>query len=435
MKRSMIQAVGAILLLLSLDVAAATSASVEIRNGSNKLKSTLAALPYVSQGKGPILYLLEFSESSRSQQLYQRYRGSIPGVEVRHIFFAVSQNTANETAALAMSRSVGDYQAFMERRKRAKAANSTQQSVDAFNSIMGPVNDVIIPTLVKNGWRAKSLVSPTYFWEEGGKLYADGGYSPSHFDAVLASVTGAKTTVAVKASAAEIKKVTATEANPGNAKFDVLGVHLGMTIAEVRSAFKAYDPNAHVVENTSGIGYYDGVESITIETYISQLATSFPSKGGGLTVDFTRPPEGGRVINIERHSPQNAQLPPYESIKSALVKKYGRPYHVQENTNGGRLYWSFPEGETQCLLINRAKNFKVNQVNYNLSAPESCASVLHYSMRSNTPGGPVSWIVANTVDVSEIVRNTKVSEAWRKQKEAEGRAARSEKSKSNAVDL
>ena len=161
MKRSMIQTVGAILLLFSLDAAAATSASVEIRNGSNKLKSTLAALPYVSQGKGPVLYLLEFSESSRSQQLYQRYRGSIPGVEVRHVFFAVSQNTANETAALAMSRSVGDYQAFMERRKRAKAANSTQQSVDAFNSIMGPVNDVIIPTLIKNGWRAKSLVSPT----------------------------------------------------------------------------------------------------------------------------------------------------------------------------------------------------------------------------------------------------------------------------------
>jgi hypothetical protein len=207
----MITAIGAMLLLHSVNIIAATSVSVEIRNGFKEIKLALADLPYVSQGEGPVLYLFEFSGSAHSQKLYKRYRGSIPGIEVRHVFYAVSQNSANETAALAMSRSVDDYQAFMEKRKRAKDVNSTQQSVDAFNSVMGPINDVILPTLRKNGWRAKSLVSPTYFWEERGKLYADGGYTASHFDAVLASVTGVKTTVAAKAPETKTKMVPAAE--------------------------------------------------------------------------------------------------------------------------------------------------------------------------------------------------------------------------------
>jgi hypothetical protein len=34
-----------------------------------------------------------------------------------------------------------------------------------------------------------------------------------------------------------------------------------MPIAEVRAAFKAYDPDARITEKSSGVGYFDGVES------------------------------------------------------------------------------------------------------------------------------------------------------------------------------
>jgi len=63
-----------------------------------------------------------------------------------------------------------------------------QKTLDAYNSVMEPVNNVILPTLIKNGWKSKSLVSPTFFWEENGKMYADGGYRRDHFETLIASI-------------------------------------------------------------------------------------------------------------------------------------------------------------------------------------------------------------------------------------------------------
>lgn len=179
---------------------AATSTSIEIKQGAAELKAALEAMPYAAEGKGPMLYILEFSESSYSQRLNRDFPTGPSGVEARHIFFAVSQRTANETAELARTRDINRYHAYMQRKQSAPPYNRDNASIDAFNAVMGPINDIVIPTLKRNGWRAKSLVSPTFFWEENGKLFADGGYRKNHFQTILSSVSGRQSPPPAKSS-------------------------------------------------------------------------------------------------------------------------------------------------------------------------------------------------------------------------------------------
>lgn len=180
--------IAAIVMSMSCPAMAAPSTSIEIKTGAKELQQALDNLPYTKDGTGPVLYLFEFSECPYCQQLYNDFNGTIPGVETRYLFYAVSQRSANETAALGLSRNIKDYHAFMKNQKSAPAANSTNASIDAYNAIQGALTKTILPTLQKNGWRNQSLVSPTFIWEENGRLYVDGGYRKDYFETILASI-------------------------------------------------------------------------------------------------------------------------------------------------------------------------------------------------------------------------------------------------------
>ncbi|MGE0267124.1 MAG: hypothetical protein AB7S78_01530 [Candidatus Omnitrophota bacterium] len=198
---------------------AAPAASIPIKNGGDKLKKTLEQLPYAKEGSGPVLYVFEFSDCPYCQQLYKDYNGTIPGVEARYIFYPVNQRSVNETAALALSRNIKDYHAFMKKQKTAPAGDSTDESIDAYNAVQSAVTGSIIPTLQKNGWRSQSLVSPTFIWEENGQLYADGGYKKDYFTTILASVTSkgnTQTAAADKTKPAAAASTTNQTAAPAN---------------------------------------------------------------------------------------------------------------------------------------------------------------------------------------------------------------------------
>jgi hypothetical protein len=167
--------------------------AVEIKQGADKPKQTLEGMSYTSEGKGAVIYVFEFSDCPGAQHRYKDWKGGLQGVELRHFLYPTSQRTANESAALLLSRDINDYYAFMEHRKTAPDATKTKESVDAFNSIVNSIVNIIIPILHQNGWTDRNLVSPHYFWEVDGKWYSDGGYGykeHGRFESIMNMVKG-----------------------------------------------------------------------------------------------------------------------------------------------------------------------------------------------------------------------------------------------------
>jgi len=155
-------------------------------------------MPYAKIGQGKVLYVFQFPDCSHCQDFYKDFKGHAPGVQMRHFFYAVSQKSANETAGLARHRRANIYHVLMTQSQTAQPYDKGKKRLRAYNAVMEPLNEVIIPTLIQNGWPKKNLVAPTFIWEEDGKWYADGGYNQPGFEAILASVSGVESEVAAQ---------------------------------------------------------------------------------------------------------------------------------------------------------------------------------------------------------------------------------------------
>jgi len=307
---------------------AATSTSIEIKDGAEELKQTLEAMPYTSIGQGPVLYIFEFSECPYCQALFKEYGGQLPGVEARHFFYAVSQRSANETAALAEHRSKNVYMAFMRNMRKAIPYDANQRRINAFNAVMGPLNEVILPTLRKNGWKSQNMVSPAFVWEEEGKLYADGGYRKDHFETLLASVnpgyqTG-KTEVAQKSKPAAARPSppagpTRDQIGAPLKSTEVQGIYIGMPVDE---AYKVAEEQGYI---KGGLYWYqdDG-----------QSRKSLWLGGGNYTKDGKTDPFI-KSIKYKRQYKHEIQFPT-EGLKNAVLEKYGEPLNeVKADRNFG----------------------------------------------------------------------------------------------------
>jgi hypothetical protein len=155
----------------------AISDFTEIKQDKEKFMSTLESMPYASEGSGPVLYLFEFSDCPYCQALEREWKDKLEGVEVRRFFYGVNPKTSNETAALALSRDSADFHAYMNRTKVAPNFKANNISIDAFNSVISPLQTVLLPTMQKNGWPLRNPVSPQFMWETNGHVYVQGGYT------------------------------------------------------------------------------------------------------------------------------------------------------------------------------------------------------------------------------------------------------------------
>ncbi len=220
--------------------------------------------------------------------------------------------------------------------------------------------------------------------------------------------------------------------------FDVLGVHLGMTQAEVEASATAYDPQVKMIRKLSRFSYFDGWESQSTADYLKTLSVEFPVKGGTLEIDFSPPPDGGRAVRIARtggYSGRKVEFPPYENFLQSLIRKYGEPVFERRRSVGGELLWARPADEKVCLKTETSLRLKVNETNYDLSEPQDCARLLYYNLEPETPGGPVQRLRATAIDVAEIVRSELATKAWLKKLSNEARAARSEATAGDTPDL
>lgn len=114
--------------------------------------------------------------------------------------------------------------------------------------------------------------------------------------------------------------------------WDIIGLKLGMTEAEVRATFLAYDPNGKIGVHQANFRYSDKVNSFNTPAFLShmELRTTQTSGQAVLPKTFVRvwfsgPAGEARAIAILREESNLANAPSGGQFLQTLASKYGQP--------------------------------------------------------------------------------------------------------------
>ncbi|MCA8927783.1 MAG: hypothetical protein KDC18_06910 [Alphaproteobacteria bacterium] len=138
---------------------------------------------------------------------------------------------------------------------------------------------------------------------------------------------------------------------------DIVGLTLGMTVAEAEAAIKAYNPDLHIQPPVQKIYQYRvGNKTHKTDPFVSYIfAVSGKKQHDSIYVYFSLPPSEPRAIAISRI--HNNFDPPIsrEAYIEALHEKYGPPQASEiDATNDNkrqthRYQWLIGDGKVQCL--------------------------------------------------------------------------------------
>lgn len=217
--------------------------------------------------------------------------------------------------------------------------------------------------------------------------------------------------------------------------WDILGVRLGMTEAEVREVFKAYDPNGKIIPVNAKLSYSDKVNSFltqdfldTLELRITRISLQTPLK-----VWFSGPVEEARVIGVARQEYNLPNPVTAAQFRQSLVEKYGQPtatsgtmpvWEEAGKPSCVRVSWGVSLGEfPQVVTGQRNISWAVAALKVLGQTPSekmpadltSCGAFLYYTAGID----PVTSITAGLFDVGAIMATHQNRQAWVEQLEAE----------------
>jgi hypothetical protein len=298
----------------------------EISKNKEQFMSALASMPYTSTGSGPVLYVLEYSDCPDCRAFESDLRAR-PGtkVQIRRIFYAISEKTANETAYLAQTKDINDFYAFMDGTKAAPAFRNNKISTDAFNSVAGPLKNVIRPIMTLNGWPFKTPVHPHFLWESNGRAYMTGGYTKELLTEILSMVnSGAHVAQASAPPSRESAGIASgssrNEIAPLADRLDIVGVKIGMPLAQAIQALNTHNPKFNI--KTGEIQFANvSTPNAWFVVAEDQLSHEF------VQLHLALPPQQSVVTEIVRYvALPKGKEPTITSVMESLQSKYGKDF-------------------------------------------------------------------------------------------------------------
>lgn len=343
----------------------------EIKNDSQKMLSILEALPYVSEGTGPVMFIFEYSECPYSQGRYRDYKVESSGLQFRHVFVPVSDRSAKESAAMGKSRSIQDYHAFMTGRKQAPVFNQDSAAIDAYNSVVDTINE-FETILKKNGWPLKGVRFPQFTWVENGKVFTSAGYEKTDFGRAVARAQKgrgtakewARLTAGTINTTAQAKEQTIMPRSSSG--IEIVGIELGMTRGELLSAIRTHNPRLNLMEHSSDITVQDSYKRpFKVASYVAEIQAFWDQRSKGyqrsdpkesISVVFAGPPNEHRVESIEREITyvDRNTYPNFDSLVQALIQKYGPTDFVENKGQVSRMLWQLDGQKLTELQLRQA---------------------------------------------------------------------------------
>lgn len=143
-----------------------------------------------------------------------------------------------------------------------------------------------------------------------------------------------------------------------SADLDIAGLRLGMTPDEARQALIAFGaPAEKIQESRAKFWFMDGDNRHETPDFIDRMnGSNDVLKNGrwvrdGFELDFSPPPEGGRLVRITRNIENSVDAPTIGDYRSALVDKYGPP----DQQISGNPIWMRGPGKADCVTGAKGK--------------------------------------------------------------------------------
>lgn len=125
---------------------------------------------------------------------------------------------------------------------------------------------------------------------------------------------------------------------------DVAGLRLGMTDAQVDALVKAHAPTLRVFEHRAIIN--DAKDTAYLSWIVADSGRSYPvGPADSIGVHYAPPPNAHQAIFLERFTGFDPQhLPLFDTVRAALIQKYGAPTYEEEGIGDTELLWVFDAG-------------------------------------------------------------------------------------------
>ncbi len=218
--------------------------------------------------------------------------------------------------------------------------------------------------------------------------------------------------------------------------WDLLGVKIGMTEAQVRAVFQAVEPKGRIVALTATLGYSDKINSFRTEPFLDRLELRVVRQAQltPLRVWFSGPVGEVRVIGIGRQEMNTPNPPTAAQFQQSLHAKYGPPtVHARTmpvweeagkpscaRTSYGVSVGDFPQVVTlqkpmAQVVIEMQQRREADPRSPMPADLSRCGRFMFYT----TGMDPVSTFYAGLFDVGALVATIDSRRAWVEQLQAE----------------
>lgn len=208
-----------------------------------------------------------------------------------------------------------------------------------------------------------------------------------------------------------------------SSELDIGGLRLGMSPDEARQALVAFGAAADKIqESRAKFWFMDGDNRHETPEFIDRMHGSNEVFKSGkrvsdsIELDFSPPPEGGRVVRITRTVVNFVDAPTVGNYRNALVEKYGPP----DQKISGNPIWMRGPGKADCVTGAKGKGADayVNAIYRriqgrvslehltnprNIKGPDDCAIRLIYKLGSGDDL-PAKRVTAELIDPGAWVK-------------------------------